>query len=57
MNTIYESAIELANEQKTVIVRLDIQFNYKTQTHTGYLSLANGREYDIRATGWTRINV
>ncbi len=51
MNIIYERALNIAEEQKTVIIRLDIQFNIKTQTFTGYLVLANGKEYRINLTG------
>lgn len=51
MNIIYERALNIAEEQKTVIIRLDIQFNIKTQTFTGYLVLANSKEYRINLTG------
>lgn len=56
MNTIYETAIEIAGDQKSVISRLDIQFNFKTQEHKGYLTLANGNEYAISLSGyWAKI--
>ena len=51
MNIIYERAIKIAEEQKSVITRLDIQFNFKVQSYVGYLTLANGNEYRISLTG------
>lgn len=52
MKTIYETAMNFACEQQTTILRLDIQFNYKTQAHKGFLKLANGNEYTIDDEGW-----
>ena len=52
MNKIYEAAMELAAEQSTVVVRLDMQYNYKEQSHSGYLWLANGHEYKIQSGGY-----
>lgn len=57
MNKIYETAIQLAAEQTTGISRLDIQFNYKEQAHSGYLTLMNGHEYHISAGGHWRKEV
>ena len=51
MNEIYNAAIRLATGQATGISRLDIQFNYKEQSHSGYLTLMNGNEYSISAGG------
>lgn len=51
MDKIFETGSKLALEQSTVIVRFDIQFNYATQTHSGYLWLANNHEYRIDAGG------
>jgi len=51
MYTIYSSAMKTANENKSVIMRLDIQFNYKSQSHIGYLTLSNGDEYVISLDG------
>lgn len=51
MNVIYEKALDIAEKQNTVIIRLDIQFSIKTQTFTGYLVLANSKEYRINLTG------
>lgn len=55
MNTIYEQALKIAIEQSSTIIRLDIQFNFKTQSHKGYLTLSNGHEYDIDAVRWIKI--
>ncbi len=55
MRTIFETAIQLANEQNSLIVMLDIRYNFKTQMHTCYLTLANGHEYTIDLTGWTKV--
>ena len=58
MNIIFDRAIIIAMENKSVIIRLDIQFNSETQSYTGYLTLANGREYSIRLAGSVvRVNV
>lgn len=51
MKIIYETAIKIAQEQQAAIIRLDIQFNFKSQTHTGYLILANGFEYSLDSAG------
>lgn len=56
MNKIFETAMQFAIEQQTLISRLDIQFNFETQEHTGYLMLVNGKEYRITSHGWMRIN-
>ena len=56
MNKIFETAMNLAIEQQTVISRLDIQFNFETQEHTCYLMLGNGKEYRITPQGQMRIN-
>ena len=55
MNIIYETALKLAQEQQTAIIRLDIQYNYKSQMHRGCLTLANGHEYAIDPAGWTKL--
>lgn len=51
MNIIYGKALSLAWEQKTVVTRLDVQFNYATQTYGGCVWLANGKRYKIFADG------
>ncbi len=56
MNKIFETAMQLAIKQQTLISRLDIQFNFETQEHTGYLMLVNGKEYRITSYEWIRIN-
>ena len=55
MRKIYETALQLANEQNSLIIIIDIHYNFKTQMHTGYLALANGHEYTIDLAGWTKI--
>ena len=58
MDKIFETAMKLVNEQQALITRLDIQFNFKTQEHTGYLTLVNGKEYRISPHGciWIRVD-
>lgn len=56
MNKIFETAMQLAIEQQTLISRLDIQFNFEKQEHTGHLMLVNGKEYRITSYGWMKIN-
>ena len=45
MKTIYAQAKEIAEDQKTKIIRLDIHFNYFTQSYIGHLLLSNGNKY------------
>lgn len=47
MDTIYTQAKEIAEDQKATIIRLDIHFNYFTQSYTGHLLLSNGNKYTI----------
>ena len=51
MYTIYKQAMKTARETKSVIMRLDIQFNYEAQVHRAYLTLSNGDEYVIAFDG------
>lgn len=47
MYTIYTTAMKFAEEQKATIIKLDIHFNYITQSYTGHLLLSNGNKYTI----------
>lgn len=56
MNIIYEAAVELANEQRSIITRFDIEFDFEVQSYKGYLKLANGNEYTIGLSKyWSKI--
>ena len=51
MNVVYELAIKLAYEKKTMVSRIDIQFNYKSQSYSGRVWYVNGETYDIYENG------
>lgn len=47
MYTIYTTAKKFAEEHKAKIIKLDIYFNYITQSYGGHLLLSNGNKYTI----------
>ncbi len=47
MNTIYTEATKFAKDQKATIIRLEIYYNYITQSYAGHVLLSNGNKYAI----------
>lgn len=47
MYEIYKMAMDFAKEQKAIIIKLDIHFNYITESYIGHLLLSNGNKYTL----------
>ena len=47
MNTIYTEALKFAKDHKATIIRLEIYFDYITQSYGGHILLSNGNKYTI----------
>ena len=47
MNNLFEEAKKIATINTSVIVRLDIQFNYTKQSYSARIWLTNGKVFDI----------
>ena len=47
MYAIYTEAKKFAAEQKATIIRLEIYFDYITQSYGGHILLSNGNKYTI----------
>lgn len=51
MDTYIVTSKQIARREKAVIIRLDIQFNYDTQSWYAFLTLDNGHYYTLYPTG------
>lgn len=45
MNAIMKTMKEITYQEQAVIVRIDIQYNYKTTEYSGQMWLSNGDEW------------